>query len=96
MGARCLLYLLWTYLTTGLVIGAYVPLREYAGQNFFDAWDYYGFYDNTTWGTGSGLYCVCYSLTDTHCKIQEMSLSLTDRPQCQLASPMSIAPEMQW
>ncbi|KAF8651149.1 hypothetical protein AX16_004851 [Volvariella volvacea WC 439] len=28
----------------------YVPYREYAGSSFFDGWDYYGFYDNTTWG----------------------------------------------
>jgi len=32
------------------VFGIYVPLREYAGQSFFDGWDYYGNVDNTTWG----------------------------------------------
>ncbi|KAK7453491.1 hypothetical protein VKT23_011768 [Stygiomarasmius scandens] len=32
------------------VLGIYVPLREYAGQSFFDGWDYYGNVDNTTWG----------------------------------------------
>jgi hypothetical protein len=31
-------------------LGAYVPLREYAGESFFDNWDYYGGIDNTTWG----------------------------------------------
>ncbi|KAF8886936.1 concanavalin A-like lectin/glucanase domain-containing protein [Infundibulicybe gibba] len=28
----------------------FVPLREYAGQSFFDKWDFYGTFDNTTWG----------------------------------------------
>ncbi|GLB34393.1 putative glycoside hydrolase family 16 protein [Lyophyllum shimeji] len=28
----------------------YVPLREYAGSTFFDAWDFWGNVDNTTWG----------------------------------------------
>ncbi|KAF9528060.1 glycoside hydrolase family 16 protein [Crepidotus variabilis] len=28
----------------------YTPLREYAGNTFFDNWAYYGNVDNTTWG----------------------------------------------
>ncbi|KAK0230124.1 glycoside hydrolase family 16 protein [Armillaria fumosa] len=28
----------------------YAPLREYAGQSFFNGWDFPGSYDNTTWG----------------------------------------------
>ena len=28
----------------------YTPLREYAGETFFDKWAYYGNVDNTTWG----------------------------------------------
>ncbi|KAG6907308.1 hypothetical protein DXG01_009472, partial [Tephrocybe rancida] len=32
-------------------IAVYQPLREYAGNTFFDAWDYWGNIDNTTWGT---------------------------------------------
>lgn len=63
VGARCLFNLLWTCLVmSSLASGAYVPLREYAGQGFFDAWDYYGFYDNTTWGM-DGTLCghVCTS-----------------------------------
>ncbi|TFK33199.1 concanavalin A-like lectin/glucanase domain-containing protein [Crucibulum laeve] len=32
------------------VSAIYVPVREYAGTSFFDKWDFYGFYDNTTWG----------------------------------------------
>ncbi|TFK74516.1 hypothetical protein BDN72DRAFT_813017 [Pluteus cervinus] len=35
---------------TLLTVAQFLPLREYAGQSFFDGWDYYGFYDNTTWG----------------------------------------------
>ncbi|KAF9443295.1 glycoside hydrolase family 16 protein [Macrolepiota fuliginosa MF-IS2] len=48
---RLLSLLLWACLSTSLVVSAiYAPLREYAGSTFFDAWDYYNFYDNTTWG----------------------------------------------
>ncbi|KAG6868112.1 hypothetical protein C0993_007490 [Termitomyces sp. T159_Od127] len=28
----------------------YAPLREYSGNTFFDAWDFWGNVDNTTWG----------------------------------------------
>lgn len=43
--------LLWGWLSADLfVFASYVPLREYAGPNFFDAWEYYNFIDNTTWG----------------------------------------------
>ncbi|KAG6850215.1 hypothetical protein H0H93_016394 [Arthromyces matolae] len=31
-------------------LAIYVPLREYSGATFFDAWDFYGDVDNTTWG----------------------------------------------
>jgi len=43
--------LLCAWLSAWLVVSAiYVPLREYAGPNFFDAWDYFNLFDNTTWG----------------------------------------------
>jgi hypothetical protein len=43
--------LLWPWLNASLLVMAiYVPLRGYAGPNFFDAWDYYNLFDNTTWG----------------------------------------------
>lgn len=31
----------------------YAPLREYSGNTFFDAWDFWGNVDNTTWGSFS-------------------------------------------
>ncbi|KAG6865061.1 hypothetical protein C0991_005380 [Blastosporella zonata] len=31
-------------------LGIYLPLREYAGNTFFDQWDYWGNIDDTTWG----------------------------------------------
>ncbi|EKM79808.1 hypothetical protein AGABI1DRAFT_38657 [Agaricus bisporus var. burnettii JB137-S8] len=40
----------WLWLSPSVASAAYAPLREYAGSNFFDGWDYYGFHDNTTWG----------------------------------------------
>lgn len=32
------------------VVAVYNPVREHAGQTFFDRWAYYGNVDNTTWG----------------------------------------------
>ncbi|KAF9004222.1 concanavalin A-like lectin/glucanase domain-containing protein [Cyathus striatus] len=32
------------------VWAVHVPLREHIGPTFFDDWDFYGLYDNTTWG----------------------------------------------
>lgn len=34
----------------GQVSAIFLPLREYSGSTFFDAWDFYGNIDNTTWG----------------------------------------------
>jgi hypothetical protein len=34
-------------------VKGYSLVREYSGQNFFDLWDFYGDYDNTTEGGGS-------------------------------------------
>jgi len=31
-------------------VKGYSLVREYSGQNFFDRWDFYGGYDNTTQG----------------------------------------------
>lgn len=31
-------------------VNGYTLVREYSGQNFFDLWDFYGAYDNTTQG----------------------------------------------
>ncbi|KAG6835748.1 hypothetical protein H0H93_015017 [Arthromyces matolae] len=33
-----------------LSLAIYVPLTEYAGETFFDAWDFDGTIDDTTWG----------------------------------------------
>ncbi|TFK33201.1 hypothetical protein BDQ12DRAFT_691529 [Crucibulum laeve] len=38
------------YVAVCRVSAIYMPVREYAGTSFFDRWDFYGFYDNTTWG----------------------------------------------
>jgi len=49
LGVAHLLLLAW--LSAWLAVSAiYVPLQEYAGPNFFDAWDYFNLFDNTTWG----------------------------------------------
>ncbi|KAJ3570032.1 hypothetical protein NP233_g4669 [Leucocoprinus birnbaumii] len=43
--------LLWAGLSGNLfILASYVPVREYAGPNFFDAWTYWDNVDNTTWG----------------------------------------------
>ena len=50
MGYRVLPFFL---LATSLAAPAgavYSLLREYSGSSFFDAWDFYGNVDNTTWG----------------------------------------------
>ncbi|KAJ3827032.1 concanavalin A-like lectin/glucanase domain-containing protein [Lentinula raphanica] len=36
-----------------LSLAIYLPVREYSGTDFFSAWDYYGYIDNTTWGQSS-------------------------------------------
>jgi hypothetical protein len=53
MGYRQFLALPFFLLATNLVAPAeavYSLLREYSGSSFFDAWDFYGNVDNTTWG----------------------------------------------
>lgn len=37
---------------------AYDMLREYAGSSFFDAWDFYGYWDNLTLGKLSCLHDI--------------------------------------
>ncbi|PPQ70093.1 hypothetical protein CVT24_003865 [Panaeolus cyanescens] len=33
-----------------VVLAIHLPVREFAGDGFFDHWDFYGNVDNTTWG----------------------------------------------
>lgn len=54
----------WLWLSPSVASAAYAPLREYAGSNFFDGWDYYGFHDNTTWGTYHQSNFFCHTYTD--------------------------------